>query len=39
VQTHAVIKNAILDNGMIGNHAAFNGKFTSISIGDYSVIE
>lgn len=39
VQTHAVINNAILDNGMIGNHASFNGKFTSISIGDYSVIE
>ncbi len=39
VQTQAVIKNAILDNAMIGNHAAFNGKFTSISIGDYSVIE
>ena len=39
VQTNAVIKNAILDNGMIGNHASFNGKFTSISIGDYSVIE
>ncbi len=39
VQTQAVIKNAVLDNAMIGNHAAFNGKFTSISIGDYSVIE
>ncbi|KOS07125.1 nucleotidyltransferase [Flavobacterium akiainvivens] len=39
VQTSAVIKNAILDNGMIGNHASFNGKFSSISLGDYSVIE
>ncbi len=39
IQTHAVIKNAHLDNAMIGNHASFNGKFTSISIGDYSVIE
>ena len=39
VQTQAVIKNAVLDNAMIGNHAEFNGKFTSISIGDYSVIE
>src|SRR6476660_5222382 len=35
VQTHAHIKNANLDNAMIGNHAAFDGKFTSISIGDY----
>lgn len=39
VQTHAVIENANLDNAMIGNHAKFNGKFTSISIGDYSVLE
>ena len=39
VQTNAIIKNANLDNAMIGNHASFNGKFTSISIGDYSVLE
>jgi len=39
IQTHAVIKNANLDNAMIGNHAVFNGKFTAVSIGDYSVLE
>ncbi|MNX63469.1 UTP--glucose-1-phosphate uridylyltransferase [compost metagenome] len=39
VQTHSNIKNANLDNAMIGNHACFDGKFTSISIGDYSVLE
>lgn len=39
VQTNAVIENANLDNAMIGNHAKFNGQFTSISIGDYSVLE
>jgi glucose-1-phosphate thymidylyltransferase len=39
IQTHSTIKNAILDNAMIGNHASFDGKFTSISIGDYSVLE
>lgn len=39
VQTHAHIKNANLDNAMIGNHANFNGNFTSISIGDYSILE
>jgi glucose-1-phosphate thymidylyltransferase len=39
VQTHAVIKYANLDNAMIGNHAVFNGHFTAISIGDYSVLE
>lgn len=39
VQTHAHIKNADLDNAMIGNHASFDGNFKSISIGDYSVLE
>jgi len=39
VQTNSVIKNAHLDNAMIGNHASFDGNFTSISIGDYSVLE
>lgn len=39
VQTHAKIKNAKLNNAMIGNHASFDGNFTSISIGDYSVLE
>lgn len=39
VQTNATIKNANLDNAMIGNHASFDGNFTSISIGDYSVLE
>ncbi len=39
VQTHAHIRNAKLDNAMIGNHATFDGNFTSISIGDYSNLE
>lgn len=39
VQTHAHIKNAKLDNAMIGNHASFDGNFKTISIGDYSVLE
>jgi glucose-1-phosphate thymidylyltransferase len=39
VQTHSHIKNANLDNAMIGNHASFDGKFISVSIGDYSVLE
>ncbi|UOB16020.1 sugar phosphate nucleotidyltransferase [Abyssalbus ytuae] len=39
IQTFTTIKNANLDNAMIGNHATFNGKFTSISIGDYSTLE
>lgn len=39
VQTHAHIKNANLENAMIGNHATFDGNFTSVSIGDYSILE
>lgn len=39
IQNHSHIKNANLDNAMIGNHACFDGNFTSISIGDYSVLE
>jgi glucose-1-phosphate thymidylyltransferase len=39
VQTHSHIKNANLDNAMIGNHVSYDGNFTSISIGDYSVLE
>ncbi len=39
IQTHSKIRNANLDNAMVGSHATFDGKFTSISIGDYSVLE
>ena len=39
IQTNSKIKNANLDFAMIGNHASFDGNFTSISIGDYSVLE
>ena len=39
IQTHSHIKNAKLDNAMIGNHVNYDGNFTSISIGDYSVLE
>jgi len=39
IQEHAEIKNAKLNNAMIGNFARFDGEFSSISIGDYSVLE
>lgn len=39
IQELSTIRNATLDNAMIGNHAKFDGNFTSISIGDYSVLE
>lgn len=39
IQTKSSIKNAKLNNSMIGNHARYDGDFTEISIGDYSVLE
>ena len=39
IQTFAEVENADLRNAMIGNFAKFNGDFTEISIGDYSVLE
>jgi glucose-1-phosphate thymidylyltransferase len=36
IQTETVIKNATLENAMIGNHATFDGNFTTVSLGDYS---
>ena len=36
IQRHTTIKNANLDRAMIGNHAVFDGNFTTVSIGDYS---
>ena len=39
IQCDSVIKNANLDNAMIGNHVKYDGNFETISIGDYSVLE
>lgn len=39
IQTFAEVRNAKLDNAMIGNFAKFDGNFTQISIGDYSTLE
>lgn len=39
IQEFSEIKNARLDNAMIGSFAKFNGDFTAVSIGDYSVLE
>ena len=38
IQTNTTIKNAKLSNAMIGNYAYFDGEFTSVSIGDYSIL-
>ena len=39
IQTNSTVKNATLDNAMIGNHATYNGKYTNVSIGDYSALK
>ena len=39
IQNQTTIKNAILDEAMIGNHVKYNGEFTKISIGDYTQME
>lgn len=36
IQSNVTITNATLDNAMIGNHAKYNGNYTSVSIGDYT---
>jgi glucose-1-phosphate thymidylyltransferase len=39
IQSYTTLKNTNLDEAMIGNHVEFDGEFTKISIGDYSVLE
>ena len=39
IQSKTVIKNAALDTAMIGNHVHFNGKFSNVSLGDYSQLK
>jgi glucose-1-phosphate thymidylyltransferase len=39
VQSNSTIDNATLNGSMIGNHVRFNGNFSHVSIGDYSVLE
>lgn len=39
IQMHTTIKNATLDNAMIGNYAYFDGDFSHVSIGDYSQLK
>ena len=39
IQTNSRIKNANLVEAMIGNHVKYNGEFTRISIGDYTLME
>lgn len=38
VQEQAKVKNAVIDNSMVGNHAAIDVKPMDLSVGDYNVI-
>ena len=38
IQKQTIVENASLDKAMIGNHVRYNGEYTSISLGDYSVL-
>ncbi|MGQ0829323.1 MAG: sugar phosphate nucleotidyltransferase [Bacteroidota bacterium] len=38
IQTNSKIKNAELNNSMIGNYAEFTGKSSDVSISDYSIV-
>jgi glucose-1-phosphate thymidylyltransferase len=39
IQNQTTIKKANLDEAMIGNYVKYNGNFTKISIGDYTIME
>ncbi len=39
IQSHSVIKNATLDDSMLGNYVKYNGTYTKVSLGDYSELE
>lgn len=39
IQTNTTILNAKLKDAMIGNHAFYDGEFTSVSLGDYSILK
>lgn len=39
IQKNSSIKNATLDEAMIGSHVKYDANFTKISIGDYSTME
>ena len=39
IQENTVIKNALLSNAMIGNNVYFDGKFKTVSLGDFSVLK
>ncbi len=39
IQENTTIKNAQLNKAMIGNHVIYDGHFTEVSLGDYTVLK
>lgn len=39
IQNNTNIKNAQLEEAMIGNHVTYDGDFTKVSLGDYAILE
>ncbi|WP_026999009.1 sugar phosphate nucleotidyltransferase [Eisenibacter elegans] len=39
VQTHTQLQRVQLDNSMVGNHAQYQGRAQSLSLGDYNTLE
>lgn len=36
IQSNSVLKNANMDNSMVGNHVIYNGRVAKVSIGDFT---
>ncbi len=39
IQSNSILKNVQLEEAMIGNHVRYDGNFTQVSLGDYTVLE
>lgn len=39
IQSNSLLRNCTLDQAMIGNQVIFDGSFTKVSLGDYTVLE
>ena len=39
IQSNSILKNVQLEKAMIGNHVRYDGNFTQVSLGDYTVLE
>jgi len=39
IQQNSHIKNASLQDSMIGSNVQYNGQFESVSLGDFSILE